>query len=164
MIEVHPNLFVGSQLDFVNKVRDGDDVRENWSVVHACKEPFHREALGYTGRGAPKDDPEYLFARRGRRLCLNLVDVDNVAYINRDLIEAALSFIEQELGEGRKVLVHCNLGHSRGPSVALLYKAKADPAFSAYDAAGAMEAFKALYPLYEPAGGMRGYIEQNWAA
>ena len=38
---------------------------------------YHRQALGYRSRGAPKDHPEYLVARRGNRLILNIVDAND---------------------------------------------------------------------------------------
>ena len=57
MKEVYKNLFVGSQFDYECNPKMFDD----WFVVHACKEPYHRKALGYTGRSAPKDDPRYLY-------------------------------------------------------------------------------------------------------
>ena len=57
MKEAYPNLFVGSQTDYESNPKMFD----NWFVVHACKEPYHRNALGYTGRSAPKDSPYYLF-------------------------------------------------------------------------------------------------------
>jgi hypothetical protein len=50
MIEIHPNLYIGNEHDYEFNVR-----RESgWCIVHACKEPYHRQALGYTGRAAPK--------------------------------------------------------------------------------------------------------------
>jgi len=70
MIEVHPNLWIGDEHDYSRHVR----AESGWSVVHACKEPFHRQALGYTGRAVSKNHSEYLIARRERRLILNLVD------------------------------------------------------------------------------------------
>jgi len=70
MIEVYLNLFVGDQSDYEINVA----TQEGWAVVHACKEPYHRQALGYRVRGAPKDHPEYLVARRGNRLILNIVE------------------------------------------------------------------------------------------
>ena len=57
MKEVYPNLFVGTELDYENNKA----LFDNWCVVHACKEPYHRNALGYTGRGAPKDSLYYLY-------------------------------------------------------------------------------------------------------
>ena len=62
MKEVMPGLFVGNALDY-DLVKDDPD----WSVVQCAKEPWHREALGYTGRAAPREHPEYLWARRGNR-------------------------------------------------------------------------------------------------
>jgi hypothetical protein len=50
---------------------------DQWFVVHACKEPYHRKELGYTGRAAPKEHPEYLICRRPGRLILNLIDPPN---------------------------------------------------------------------------------------
>ena len=63
MIEVDKNLFVGAEID-EHRIRGQSD----WYVIHACKEPFHRQALGYSGRAASKDHPEYLIARREGRL------------------------------------------------------------------------------------------------
>lgn len=63
MIEIHTNLYVGNETDYEHKVKN----QEGWDVIHACKEPYHREALGYSGRGAPKAHPEYLMAKRENR-------------------------------------------------------------------------------------------------
>jgi hypothetical protein len=49
MIEIHPNLYIGHQGDYEYQVKGQD----GWAVVHACKEPYHRQLLGYTSRGAP---------------------------------------------------------------------------------------------------------------
>ncbi len=76
MILVFPHLYIGTEQDYDRRVKG----MPGWMVVHACKEPYHRQLLGYKGRGAPKDHPEYLLARRGDRLYLNLVDTDDPAY------------------------------------------------------------------------------------
>lgn len=60
MIEVHPNLFVGSQDDEA-AIRG----HPSWFVVHACKEPYHRQALGYTSQGAPIQNTYWQSARAG---------------------------------------------------------------------------------------------------
>ncbi len=101
MIEICPNLYVGDQYDFEDNVR----FLEGWAVVHACKEPYHRDALGYTGRGAPKDHPEYLIARRDEGLILNLVDADDPAYIPQEIIDTAIRFIAGKLGASMNVLI-----------------------------------------------------------
>jgi len=158
MTQVHPKLFVGTEQDYELLVKD----RPGWAVVHACKEPYHRQLLGYTGRGAPKDNPEYLVARRGDRLYLNLVDTEDPAYVSDVIVHAAIDFIGEALAAGKDCLVHCNLGESRSPSLGLLYLASvgAIPNASLPEAEAA---FLKLYPAYRPKAGMRLYLAAHWA-
>ena len=93
MTEIHKNLYIGNETDYEYKVKYQDD----WNVIHACKEPYHREALGYSGRGAPKDQPEYLMAKSENRLILNLMDVENPAYISKEIMDEALRYIDQSM-------------------------------------------------------------------
>lgn len=158
MIEVHPNLYVGGERDYEGSVRH----QEGWYVVHACKEPYHRQALGYTGRAAPKNHPEYLIARRGERLILNLIDAPNPAYIPAEIVDAALEFIDSGLRAGHRVLVHCNLGESRAPSIALLYLRAYTDCLPDSSVAEAEAVFRQIYPLYSPGLGMRGFVAANW--
>jgi len=158
MIEVHPNLFVGDEEDY----EFGVVGQEGWAVIHACKEPYHRQALGYRGRGAPKDHPEYLVARRGNRLILNIVDVDNPAFFDKGMIEAALDFIDEALAKGQKVLVHCNQGESRSPSIALLHMASRLDVLPTESLAAAEDQFRTVYPAYNPKPGIRGHLHQYW--
>jgi hypothetical protein len=164
MIEVHPRLFVGNQLDYETKLKTKDgDVKVGWAVVHAAKEPYHREAVGYAGRGlADRDHPEYLVARRGDRLCLNMIDAPKPEFFRDDMIEAAIRFIKEQIDGGKNVLVHCNQGGSRGPSLALLYLRRHSERFEALCFDDAEEVFRAIYASYLPAAGIRGYLEQHW--
>lgn len=158
MIEVCENLFVGNQEDYELHVAQ----REGWAVVHACKEPYHRQALGYKGRAAPKDHPEYLIARRENRLILNLVDVDNPAFFRTEMITEALDFIDEALESGTKVLVHCNQGESRGPSIALLYMAARRQSLPTESLESAESEFRSLYAGYSPSNGIRGHLRECW--
>jgi len=157
MTEIHTNLFIGNENDYEFEVKN----REGWNFIHACKEPYHRQALGYSGRGAPKDHPEYLIAKRENGLILNLVDVENPAYIAKEIMDEALRFIDQSLEESCKVLVHCNQGMSRSPGIGLLYLAKAgiieNRSFEV-----ALSEFEVIYPGVNMAEGMRGFLEGNW--
>lgn len=160
MTEVYPSLFVGSQTDCEELLSRPAAELQQWSIVHACKEPHHRLALGYTGRGAPKDHPEYLIAKRPGRLILNLVDVPDPVYIRKEIIDAALAYIESELLAGQKVLVHCNRGNSRAPVIALLYIASKGGGFEVLDATEAW--FRNRYPSYAPGDGMAGFLRANY--
>jgi hypothetical protein len=158
MVEVYPNLFIGNEYDYEHGVRH----QQNWRVVHACKEPYHRRALGYTGRAAPKEHPEYLIARRDHRLVLNLVDAPNPAYIPKVIIDTALQFIHQGLQAEQRVLVHCNLGESRAPGIGLLYLAAFAKQLPTDDFLQAEVQFRTIYPVYNPGLGIRGFLKAHW--
>ena len=94
-------------------------------------------------------------------MILNLVDVDNVAYIPPEIIDAALAAIHQNIASS-KVLVHCNQGMSRSPTIALLYMTKFTDQFNSMDSEGATQEFRRIYPGYAPAVGMAEYVRLNW--
>ena len=158
MVEVYPNLYIGNQEDYDRNVAH----RQGWRVVHACKEPYHRQALGYRGRAAPKDHPEYLIARRVYLLILNLVDAPNPEFFSSEIFDAALDFIHEGLSSGQKVLVHCNKGESRSSGIALLYLAVFTNAIPSETITEAEEAFSEIYPQHNPSAGVRGFLQQNW--
>ena len=158
MIEIHPNLFVGHQGDYEHQVKGQD----GWAVVHACKEPYHRQLLGYSTRGAPKDHPEYLYAERGDRLYLNLVDAADPVYIPKEVIGKALAFTHEKLAEGLKVLVHCNQGESRGPGIGFLYLLRHSDALSKTSLDDALVRFRQIYPAFSPSRGISGFIAEHW--
>lgn len=157
MIEVMPDLFVGSQDDYEGRVKG----RSDWSVVQACKEPYHRQALGYSGRAAAKTHPEYLVARRGNRIILNMVDSEEAKYFSKEIFDPAISFIKKNIGR-TKVLVHCNQGQSRAPSIAMLYMA-IEGLIPNESFAAAEAAFRKIYSGYSPAAGIRQFIKSHWA-
>lgn len=158
MIEVSPRLYVGSAEDYESEVAG----KPGWFVVQACKDPYHRQALGYTGRGAPTDHAEYLLARRGNRLILNMVDADKPEFFRDEMIDPALAFVWHNIRQGHKVLIHCNQGLSRAPGLALLHLRLSGAALPAgFDEAEV--AFKErIYPPYEPKEGIRGYVRMRW--
>lgn len=158
MIEIITNLFIGNQSDYENYVMGN----KGWFTVHACKEPYHRKALGYTGKGAPKWHQEYLVAKREEQLILNLIDPDDPEYIPKEIIDAALYFIKEGVQSGKKVLVHCNHGESRSPCIGLLYMAM-HGLIPNKNFIEAEQAFQLIYQDYQPSKGMRGFLIKNWS-
>lgn len=155
MIEVSPNLFVGNATDCDDLPKDHDFV-----IIHAAKERWHRQALGYTTPGAPKDDPEYLWCYRNGNLILNIVDVADPRFIAKTMIDEAVKFARDHLAQGQKVLIHCNQGRSRSPTIAMLVLAPELPeTFVA-----AKIAFRRIYPPHDPARGIHTFAKDNWSA
>jgi predicted protein tyrosine phosphatase len=157
MVEITTNLFIGNQQDYESVVR----YQPGWYVIHACKEPYHRQVLGYTGRAVSKDHPEYLMAFRENRLILNLVDVDNINFISPDIINTALKTIDDNIPT-KKVLVHCNQGQSRSAIIGLLYLAQKGILKSQSFEEAEKEYFN-RYPIYFPAKGIRDFAKINWS-
>mgnify|MGYP001408395770 CR=1 FL=1 len=157
MKEIITNLYVGNQEDF----ETGIFIPSEWSFLLAAKEPWHRQALGYTGRAAAKDDPEYLMAKRDNKLILNLVDAPKSIFFNRDVIDAGLDFIKAQLNEGKKVGVFCNQGESRSASIGLLYLITSGH-INTDTLEDAEAEFLKLYPEYNPGTGIRGFVKENF--
>ncbi len=159
MIEIWKNLYLGNEFDYESAVRS----QSGWHVVHACKEPYHRAALGYTGRAASRSHPEYLIARRGNRLILNLVDAADPAYIGKEIVDAGIAFVKDGLASDERVLVHCNEGRSRSPMIGLLYLASfTDILPTTFESAEV--SFRSIYPPYTPGAGVRGFLISHFDA
>lgn len=156
MKEIVRNLYIGSQDDYEYRVKK----EPGWRVIHACKEPYHREALGYKSLGAPKESPECFFAYRGSDLILNLVDVANPQYIPKQIIEEAIQFIDKHISES-KILVHCNQGQSRSAVIGLLYLHHIGE-ISTRNFRQAESEYSKHYPMYKPNNGMRMFAAENW--
>ena len=155
MKEIYPNLHIGSQEDYENIVRYEDD----WFVVHACKEPYHRQALGYSTQAAPKNHPEYLIAYRENHLILNLVDAPNPAYIPKVIIDEAIKAIHSNI-QDKRIFLHCNQGMSRSATIGLLYLKTVNVINDEFSEAE--KEYLQLYPWYNPGNGMRMFALMNW--
>lgn len=160
MIEVYPNLFVGKHADETG-LQTPEGYKDGWYIISAAKSPWHKEALGYTERAAPKDHPEYLMAYRPQHLILNLIDPPDVEYIPAAIMDAADKAIVDNI-EASKVLVHCNLGISRSPTIAMLYLAAHTGLFDGMTHEEAVTTFAGLYPPYDPGNGVAEYARLNW--
>lgn len=155
MIEIDKNLFVGNLIDYENNQFDID-----YYFVQACKEPCHRKALGYTGRSAHENHPEYLIAYRERKIILNMIDPPTGKYFENIMFESSLAFISEYLEHGKKVLIHCNQGFSRSPSIGLLYLATKEKIRNE-NFTLAEEDFIKIYPNYAPSG-IKEFLTLNW--
>ena len=131
-------------------------------VVHACKEPYHRMALGYKGRGAPKDSKEYLIAERGNELCLNLVDAADPEYIPWSIMIAAVEEIQYRLENKCTVFIHCNEGKSRAPGIVLYYLILEKIVYK-FTYEDTVAEFKKVYPLFDPGEGIDLFLRERHA-
>jgi hypothetical protein len=155
----------------MREVRDGlyvagDDACRSggaeMAVVHACKRPCHRQAVGYTGT-LPRDHPGRHARRDGNDLFLNLVDRQRPRY-DRAVFEAFFAFSAAQWGGGRELLVHCNAGRSRSPVLAMLFLAGVTQDISAETYEGAVADYAARDPDARPGAGLRTFARTRWEA
>lgn len=161
MILIFPRLFVGDEDDGISLIWGHAGVAQNWSILHAAKEPFHRAFLKYETRAAPPG-PEYLVARRGHRMALNFIDAENPKHIPAEMIRVGLDFITEELYNGRRVLVHCNQGQSRAPGIGLLWLRRFDPIYRDLDYDEAKIRFNDNYHGFTPGLAVDGFLKEHW--
>ena len=171
-VEVMPGLFVGSQWNFEDANSGLIDFEKDpyfatnhwhpldWRILHVAKEPYHRKFVGYKGRAAPKDSDEYLIAIRGHRMALNLIDSPDPACIPIECIQAGVNWILGGMDLRRNVFVHCNMGVSRSPSLAMIAMARICEIPT--DLKGARAEFEKRYDRYMPGEGMSKFLEKNW--
>jgi hypothetical protein len=158
MEEVIPRLWVGDDADY-EKVKG----RPHWAILRCCKygPGGHQQTLGYDTLGAP-EGKNHFWVRRGNVLALNLLDLDDPHFIDQSMMDTALAFIQEQLDAGEIVLVACNKGHSRGPSVAMLFLRKIGYLPYSFIVSERMYRHQ-RYPLYDAAQGIRQYVRQHWA-
>ena len=150
---VHNGLYIGDQTD----CRHGDD---SLAVIHACKHPCHQQAVGYSGNLSPAH-PDYLVLEDGHDLFLNLIDPP-VPMFKVESFTAFLDFARRQVEDSRDILVHCNMGQSRAPSLAMLALAKARGVLPDGSFEEAVAAFRDLWPSYSPGSGIRVFLTSAW--
>jgi hypothetical protein len=119
----------------------------------------HKESLGYTTMAAPKGK-NYLSVTKDNRLAVNIIDMEDPNMIPFDCVKIALDYIKAQLENGKKVLVACNSGHSRGPSTGLAFLRSIGD--MPYHFIKAENIYKVLYPKYDPGMGMRQLLRDYW--
>jgi hypothetical protein len=154
MVTVHDRLHVGDAAT----CRPGSSLL---AVVHACKSPCHQRSVGYAGSLSPLH-PNYLVLRDPFNLYLNIIDPP-VPLFKIETFVQFLLFAGEHYDRGASVLIHCNKGESRAPTLALLFLAKhlrviPDGSFS-----DAKEVFASLCVGYQPGAGIQQFLTTNWA-
>lgn len=153
MIEVQNGLFIGAERD----CRRGD---QSQAVVHACKNPCHVNAVGYRG-SLSSSHPNYLFFESDNDLVLNMIDPP-VPLFRPEIYAAFLRFSQRQYGESRPLLVHCNQGESRAPSLVLVYMAKVSQTINDASYESARIDFQKVFYGYQPGTGIQMYLRDHW--
>jgi hypothetical protein len=151
-------LFIGTKEEYTTALHKGMKIvcalnRANGFVTH-------QSIVGWQGRGCNPDNPYYLFKRDADAIYLNMIDADDPKYVNDEMINPALDFIHEHLGNGNEVFVYCSLGESRSPSLPLMYLLEYNLIEKNQKT---LNVFKEeYYPFYSPKTGNLLYIKKRW--
>lgn len=144
MTEIYKNLFVGN---------DNDCRKFEGAIVHACQSCFVRGVCGNVRGKVVFENIDDLY--------LNLLDISTLSYdYAYPIIKKSIEFIDKKIKE-KKVLIHCNFGASRSPSIALIYMANKGYIDNS-SVKNAVSDFKNIYNNYYPGFGMYKYFERYW--
>ena len=160
---VHEGLFVGP---------GSDCYKFAGSILHCARDPWYVAAQ--TRLLCPQQFSDYgiviegngplplngLWARMGyNELALNMVDAADPRYFCDEMVNAGLDFITERMAEGDAVLVHCNLGISRSPSMAFLWMF--EHGFLDFNFGRAVTQFQMLYSDWSPGTGIWQYLKRR---
>jgi len=93
---------------------------------------------------------------------LNMVDMQQPLspIYTHPILKKAIEFIDQNI-LSKKILIHCNQGESRAPSIALVYLAHKGKINNANFQLAVVD-FKDIYPSYIPGTGIFLYVRNYW--
>ncbi len=157
MIEITKKLHIGNLRD-LRSFSLADD-----AFVHATQ-TIHYQIFGWnrTTNKPSKDHPNYIIWEENNRLSLNWVD--GPAYLYKwsgvHTFIKILDFIDSWINN-KKVLVHCNQGVSRSPTLGLLYFSKRQNLLPVDSFHSAKNEFLNIYPTYKPSG-ISDFVIQHW--
>lgn len=157
MQEIAKNLFIGDIGDFQSL-----DIAK-WALVHATQ-TVHYSLMGWDRKfnKPPRNNPNYIKLELENRFSLNWVDGGAHLYnwTGVETFVEILDFIDRWISK-RPILIHCDQGLSRSPTVGLLYLAKREKAISNDTYQEAYNDFIRLFPSYSPSG-IGEYVSKNW--
>ena len=89
-----------------------------------------------------------------------MIDGNNPKYVNDEMIDPALSFINQHIEQGNEVFIYCSLGESRSTSIALMYLLENNLIEKSENTINIFK--QEYYPNYLPKSGNLLYIKNRW--
>jgi hypothetical protein len=157
MKQISPSVYVGSDEDY-EKVKDDKE----WATLRCCKfgPGGHKEMLGYDTQAAPEGPNKY-WTKRGRKMALNLLDLDDPNFVPEEAIQQGLDFIRDHV-DSQKVLIACNAGVSRGPTMGLMWLRTIGR--MPYGFMQSERQYRNLYRDYDPSLGIEQFARSHWSS
>jgi hypothetical protein len=154
--EIYHHVYVGDDTAY-DRLKDKD----GWSFLRCCKygPGGHAQTLGYHTLAAP-EGREHFVVKRGHLMALNMLDLDDPHYVDPEMVQQGLDFAKEELLSGRKLLIACNAGQSRGPTMGLMFLRSIGDMPHAY--LMSQRIYHTIYDAYKPSQGIEQFARSVW--
>jgi hypothetical protein len=150
-VQVYPGLFVGPGIDAQTFYGH---------ILHCAKEPWFMDSLVRLVKYKKGIEVCPTAIRiSDREMALNMIDAENLEYFSDEMVNAGLDFITETFAEGESILLHCNQGLSRSPSMAFLWMF--EHGFLDKEFRYAVPQFKKLYHDWSPGNGIWAYLRHR---
>ena len=138
--------------------------QDEWRLVNVAK-TIHLEIHRWSKPDS--NSPYYVIHEEPQWISVNWVDAPRAELFNYQnggvsVVRQVLVFIQKSLQEGKKVLISCDQGQSRSPSITMLYLAKVLHTIPDTSFADAAKEFVKIYPQYQPALGISKFLTEHW--
>lgn len=154
---LHEGLFVGNA---------ADTYKFSGSILHAARDPWFLTAAQVLIKHAMDEiavkrffPVDNVIRMDYNQMALNMVDANDARYFLNEMVNAGLEFISERMAEGDPILVHCNAGLSRSPSLCFLWMF--EHGFLDNEYQYAVPQFKGIYKDWCPGNGIWNYLKNR---
>lgn len=154
-------LYYGSSEDY-EFAKTSKMLSPGFATLFCAKDPYHKMVVGYEGN-LPKDNQNYLVGEIPAEhiMALNMIDAPKKEFFSDEMILAGIDFIGNELNQ-RDVLVVCNQGQSRSPTMCLMYLMIHGDIPKENSHSQVFSQFEILAPNWRPNQGILQYCVEFW--
>lgn len=142
-IEIAPDVWIGNKVDYINSKKS-----DQYKYICATN---------------TKNINPYETTKQVKNvLYLDLIDANDIKYINVDAIDKAILWYHNRK-PGDIFIIFCDQGYSRSPTIAaILLLIKGDKRIKAKTFEEFLYKFGLIYPEYKPNKGMLTYLKRSW--
>jgi protein-tyrosine phosphatase len=141
------NLYLTNKKEYLENINSYSD--QEWTFVHIGEDLYNTQKV-------ISNDPIFI---NKNHLYLNYQDLPDEKTFRVGDLNKTIDFIDKN--NDKKVLIHCDYGHSRSPAIMMLYLAKRTKLLP-NNFFLALEKFIMLYPDYLFTSGISKFIKKNW--
>lgn len=145
---LNTNLYLGSKNDYYLIESEIED-KSDWVFVHCCRSFY---------KNLKQKDTKVIIINKD--LYIDWENLPDTSSFEISDFILAMDFLDKYI-KTNKILIHCDWGQSRSPTLVLVYLAKRLKLIP-NTFIGALEQFVKIYPDYHLPSGISKFVKLNW--